>query len=277
VILVYNVLSRPANELFLRALDTFLVQVDNVHASLYKALNPSCEQRDMMANFWSCWELKRRQLDEETVAARKQLHSLPGHIALSTDFITHVNVLALHGVQPSDASSSVSSRASCIRSDSFRNTARASSTAQMEETTHKQQPEGMFGTGTCAATSWPPAELESPLVDVKASAFRDTKYAWSNPHVGMELGDIRLLGQHPEEMDASACLLRQLWRVHTLDRDMQVGIIDLQLSVNLLEADQLMRLWAEHFVAQLCPPDFLALCQLAAHQKNRQNLFHLPF
>jgi hypothetical protein len=84
---------------------------------------------------------------------------------------------------------------------------------------------------------------------------------------------VRFLGQFPEDMVRGERALREMRRVMGLVRDVALDMMNAEMPGVLLEVHQQQRVWADHFLSQLVPPDFLELCQIAATQQNRSVLF----
>lgn len=63
------------------------LQVDVMHVRVYKAVGLSAEQRRFLAEFWSTWVTRRRNLDKDLAAALTRASMLPGPAHIPTDTI----------------------------------------------------------------------------------------------------------------------------------------------------------------------------------------------
>ena len=88
---------------------------------------------------------------------------------------------------------------------------------------------------------------------------------------------VRFMGQYAADIEAAGRAPRALQVVQEKECEVFVDMLSSQMPGVLLCGEQSMRLWADHFVSQVVPPDFVELCQIAATQQNRQNLFKRPF
>ena len=96
-------------------------------------------------------------------------------------------------------------------------------------------------------------------------------------HRALASESVRFMGQYPEDMVRAERLLRGLRFIMDVARDFQVDMLNAEMPGVLLGLDKTQRLWADHFMSQMMPPDFLELCQIAAMQQNRHSLFEGPF
>jgi hypothetical protein len=85
------------------------------------------------------------------------------------------------------------------------------------------------------------------------------------------------MGQCSEDMVRAERALRELRGVLEVEKTLQVDLLNAEMPGVLLAAEKTHRMWGEHFLSQLMPPDFMELCQIAATQENRCKLFEDPF
>lgn len=69
------------------------MQVDNMHARLYKDMIISSDQRQQMAAYWLQWKRRRRHLDTLVDTACDHLKCLPVHLDLPPTFFSHLSSL----------------------------------------------------------------------------------------------------------------------------------------------------------------------------------------
>lgn len=78
------------------------------------------------------------------------------------------------------------------------------------------------------------------------------------------------------DMERAEQAVQQLHMVQEEERDVLVDVFGAQIPGVLLNSEQSTTIWAEQFMSQVVPPDFMELCQIAASQRNRRNLFETP-
>ena len=73
---------------------------------------------------------------------------------------------------------------------------------------------------------------------------------------------------------AAAAALKALQAVHVADAEVFVNAVSVSLQPGiLLSTEQHLRLTCAHLAAKTAPADYMALCQLAASQAHRAELF----
>lgn len=183
------------------------LQVDNMHARLYKEMGLTSGQRQRMAEYWIQWERRRSELDALVATAREHLQQLPASVDLPPEFLSRLKCLAAPAAEAAGASAVVPVATPC------------------------------------------------------------------GGHVDLSACEPVFLGQHPDAMAAAEGALQVLWRMHLRDRDMYLVNLDAQMPGVFISAKQAMRMWSEYMMEDVAPADFLSLCQLAATQQYRQDLF----
>eukprot|EP00892_Ulva_mutabilis_P005790 jgi/Ulvmu1/3583/UM169_0001.1 len=87
-----------------------------------------------------------------------------------------------------------------------------------------------------------------------------------------------LLGECAVATGVAVHAFRELSAVHRADAELYVEMVELQIQPEAMYSlDTMSRFFCAHLVHGVAPADFLALCQLAAAQRSRAQLFQLPF
>jgi hypothetical protein len=81
------------------------------------------------------------------------------------------------------------------------------------------------------------------------------------------------MGQFPEEIERAERMLREMRFVQDVGRDLLVDLVHAKSVGALLDLERSVRVFGDHFVSQSMIPDYMHLCQIAATQQNRCNLF----
>jgi hypothetical protein len=81
------------------------------------------------------------------------------------------------------------------------------------------------------------------------------------------------MGQFPEEIERAERMLREMRFVQEVGRDLLVDLANAKSVGALLDLERSVRVFGDYFVSQTMPPDYMHLCQIAATQQNRCNLF----
>jgi hypothetical protein len=102
-------------------------------------------------------------------------------------------------------------------------------------------------------------------------------YPAMEPQEGVHQPGVRFLGQCTADMEVAEQAALALKLQQEKECEMVADMLGLQMPGVLLNAGQSMRIWVDHIVKQLAPPDFVELCQVAAMQQNRYKLFREPF
>lgn len=242
-----------------------------MHVQLYKSLKPSTEQRACMAEVWMRWERSRRHLDGEMHAARMLLASLPSHIPLPHEFLSHLNAL-------------LATPSSCVPLSKQFPTLLFPSTAHsmggLEACFHRP----------CSHTGGSSSFHNSFDIDYNRQSHlapNVTGGMQHSPIFPQALGrsflqpahpsGVRFIGQYPEDMITAERVLQELRCLQNKETDLYTYILNTEMPGFLLGLDQHYKVWADFFVSQMMPPDYIQLCQIAATQQNRCSLFQEPF
>ena len=259
--------------------------MDSYFWSIYKQVRPSVEQQAAMTEIWTQWERRKRKLDDDMHAARALLEALPAHVPLPREFLAHLNALVATRLLTSSAP--------------------ASTVADTQNQAARQRPPHApptppfpeFCTSSTADKSALIYHLESCFCDSSSSHSNHAQMHSSGSsgcvtngsvnkapssgglsaglaakHDRME-SRVRFLGQCPRAMEAADGALEALQGVQVGDRGLFVDALASQMPGVVLEAEQTMKMWADHFVSKATPPDYMELYQMAAVQQNRCKLF----
>lgn len=267
-----------------------VLQMDNMHVNLYRKVRPSALQRSLMAEFWLAQANRRRSHDEYIHTARSLLAALPSNVPLPLDFFTHLNNLLASGTPSEGAHSIVISPAGPVPgslakqlSSVFSRSPITSQAAQNLESCF-QRSSNLSMNGKSSALSWnmdnDPTHHQQHSIDSRQYSVLSLSHNSSS--VGMsqipsDQPEVRFMGQHAEDMVRAEMALRELHTVQDAARDLQADVLNADMPGVLLQVDKQTRIWADHFMSQMMPPDFLELCQMAASQQNRFSLFEHPF
>jgi hypothetical protein len=260
-----------------------------MHMELYKALQPTPEQRARMAEVWAEWETRKRQLDGDMHAARTLLATLPINIPLPLEFLTHLNALVATTPprallaspspgrqthpQPSTHSRDCGCHADPVDPfaglDTVENDMHG---AQMGlRSPHSQSFSVPDGSRQCVVSA-----NCSPFPPKPPNGMEHAAVSATLMHVP-HASEIQLLGQHVESTFAAERALRELQQLQAKDRDLYVYTANLQMPGVLLGLEMHYRLWSDFIMSQTMAPDCQELCRIAATQQKRGLLFGTPF
>ena len=236
-----------------------------------------------MAKVWLAWERRKRQHDSHMDDARALLRALPSHTPLPQEFLSHLNALLVvppscmgPTQQPAAISLPVFSQfpplhgpSAAATSSLVQNVDAGFMTAHAPHGHLLQNHPGSFAHASRGIQS-----STAPRVAIHGPMHMQPEY--QPPLDPAEGAGVRLLGQHAASTEAVGRALHGLQAVQEREVEVFLDMLSSQLPGVLLHGEQLMRLWADHFVSQVVPPDFIELCQIAATQQNRRALFKQP-
>ena len=216
------------------------MQVDNMHYQMYKEVRPCQQGRARLASFWMRQERLKRQLDGDMSAARAELAALPSHIPLPHEFLSHLNALV---ATPSStwlhAAGQQCSQHSYSSGAVWQLIPQCNSYSEVLHLAH------------CHSAR------ETSQISIPAAA--------------------RFLGQCPEDMVRAERALLGLRYVMEAVKDLEADMSNAEMPGVLLEVVKHHRLWTKTFHKKMMLPDMMEVCQLAATQQYRCNLFEAPF
>lgn len=273
------------------------LQMDNLNVQRYKKLGPNTQQRQLMAEFWLSNERRKRRLDSHMHAACTLLTALPSNIPLPLDFFSHLNsILSPDRQQAMSATSAgtTTTTTSCttglthtslsqqLLSAFSRNHTATHMFEHLEETAfNRPNSQTHSFSGSLLSCSMDVESIQHPLsFGRQHSSLSVSQHSCSTAmdgHISSDQPEVRFMGQHAEDMVRAEMALRELRVMQDLERDLHVDVLNAEVPGVLLQLEKQLQAWADHFMSQLMPPDFMELCQIAATQQNRFSLFGQPF
>jgi hypothetical protein len=250
-------------------------QVDNMHAQVFKSIQPSKHQRARMAAFWAQWEQRQRGLDSNMHAARMLHACLPSRIPLSYEFLSHINALVATppvaacapGI-PSQFPAPVGIMHDYCGGDRGNQRMDDSESCLHYHAANKSCT-SMYGNSSPTDWAHQRAHCSGTSGCMTFEMHRHACQAFQGPRE-------TFMGQFPEEIERAERMLREMRFVQEVGRGLLVDMFNTKTFGVLLDLERCMRLFGDHFVSQSMPPDFLQLCQIAATQQNRFKLFVEP-
>eukprot|EP00892_Ulva_mutabilis_P004399 jgi/Ulvmu1/2330/UM013_0178.1 len=221
-------------------------EVENMHVLLYRGLGLSAADKERMADLWHAWERRRRSLNKPHAAALAALRGLPGPDALSTEIV-----------------------AACMRSGDPIKLSQHAQHASPSSTALEQLSRGhnvYGGSGMHELHAW----------GHKFKINRAGARPFGTDRVG-HLPCVGLLGECHAATGAAMHALQDLAAVHKADGDLYADTLELQGQPGaVLSLEKLCRVCCAHLEHEVVQADFLALCQLAAAQRSRDQMLRQP-
>lgn len=222
------------------------------------------------------WERRKRQLDRDMHAACMQLDSLPSHIPLPPEFLSHLNALLSTELDinalkvPTALGVHIARDTELCRSSvllqRFCSRARVQKLPQTTSGNYSLQPNDL--------------QLKTPMHEGYSAGSRSMSMSMSSSNSTSETcgqkSQVRFLGQFPEDIGLADRALRELQVVQRLELELCADVVGLKIPGVCLAAEQCMAIWTG-LMSHSPVPDCLELCQVAATQRNRGSLFTEPF
>jgi hypothetical protein len=235
------------------------MQADRIHQELCEQVNPTLRQQACLAGLWNKCELRRRQLDNDMHAACAFLSSLPSHVPLPVDFLSHLDALA------SEALGSENSH--CILQQMQRCSLRNASMELL------QRPKNVYS----YETNEPHTSHSRFMHRSDAAGEGDARLLGQDSVQFGRNAPVRFLGQSAGDQETAHIALQELKNVQHMELDLLATVKASQMPGVLLGTEQCMKFFAGRFMSHAPFVDFMQLCQIAATQQNRRNLFREPF
>ena len=246
------------------AVDSYM-QVDNMHARLYKDMIISSEQRTRMAAYWIQWKRSRRSLDTLLDTACDHLECLPMDLDLPSAFLTHLSTLCC---------SPQASSHTCAMHDAHElSSVGAGVRVSIKELDVSScTPQFLGQSGEAMAQGHGAVQVLRDMHMQDRDLYMDNLAA-QMPGVFVSSVQVRTKPTLPiVSLMYSVLYALSKWQQHrhNLCFHSSAGSNAVYLASFNVQA---MRMWSEYMMFRVAPGDFLALCQLAATQQHRQKLF----
>jgi hypothetical protein len=252
-----------------------------MHAQLYKSFNLTPEERARMAEVWRNWEERKRQLDGEMNSARDLLSSLPTHISLPREFLSHLNALL---TTPSACGQSQAARLTAPLKQNMSQSLSTFCSSRTDNCDHQQHFSLRTHSSQDSYSSFDTVFDNSPQASVSmincmhtSVAVRSATRANYRTQQSTPQPEVRFMGQHVSDMVRAERALRDLRRIQHQEIDIYTYILDAEMPGSLLGLDKHHMIWSDYFMSQKMLPDYIELCQIAAIERNRGRLFADPF
>ena len=250
-----------------------------MHVQLYRQIQPSPRQRTRMTQFWRLWERRKRQLDGDMHAACRLLNSLPTHIPLPHSFLTQLDALAA----TEDAFEDASEYSASLNAPSATVCDQRRFPDLLQRFCSRARAQKLHQT-TLGNSSLHPEDLQltacrrEGLGGLSSLGHSLSSSSWGSQETSCgQNSRVRFLGQFPEDITSAERALQELQAIQRVELELYADMVGVQIPGAYLHNEQCVMLWAGHFMSHAPPPDCMELCQIAATQQNRGNLFQEPF
>jgi hypothetical protein len=173
---------------------------------LFKDLRLTQAQKEQLGDLWTVWETRKRRLDEEMLSAKSRLTTLPTHLPVPFELLSHVSLLSLNCPAVATQNRQHSQDAQQADSECFlqMEISDPSSPVQRKPDQQGMQPEDALNESRGREVR--SHALQSPWLAKGSLRSQDQSFGW-------DWQGMQCLGQDPEATDAAACAMQALHQV----------------------------------------------------------------